>query len=373
MHEQIKTTEAKAKAVAAAGREDDHARQDRHAGQPPARPRLRLREGRRCASSSMSWRTRYAARPGGYTRIVKLGPAARRRRAPGDIWSSSRELSRDNGLDARERGARRRAPSLCPPAGVRRRAIRGLAASAGRPDRPGRARGGDREGDRSTACEPLSRAARTPGCMPEARWPRSCARRRLDVETMRRALNAWLPEDVVVRQVAEVDEAFDPRQGRCAASLSLRHRQRPGAPGDGPPPGLARRRRPGHDAMKQAAQSVIGTHDFAAFASPVRQPGRSARCATCRASTFTARATPSSIDVEGNAFLPHQVRRMAGALVEVGRGKLGVEDYKGLLAGEPASAGPVGAAAGPEPDERQVSGRPVRGFDVAPSLVRQED
>jgi hypothetical protein len=45
--------------------------------------------------------------------------------------------------------------------------------------------------------------------------------------------------------------------------------------------------------------------------------------------------------LEANAFLPHQVRRMAGALVEVGRGKLGVEAYVGLLEGAPGSAGPA--------------------------------
>ena len=45
--------------------------------------------------------------------------------------------------------------------------------------------------------------------------------------------------------------------------------------------------------------------------------------------------------MEANAFLPHQVRRMVGALVEVGKGKLSVEEYTALLVGLPASAGPA--------------------------------
>jgi tRNA pseudouridine38-40 synthase len=52
------------------------------------------------------------------------------------------------------------------------------------------------------------------------------------------------------------------------------------------------------------------------------------------------------VEVEGNAFLPHQVRRMVGSLVEVGRGKLSVDDFARLLDGSPASAGPVAPAQG---------------------------
>ena len=36
-------------------------------------------------------------------------------------------------------------------------------------------------------------------------------------------------------------------------------------------------------------------------------------------------------EVEGNAFLPHQVRRMVGSLVDLGRGRLFLEDVKDLL------------------------------------------
>ncbi|MBM3947841.1 MAG: tRNA pseudouridine(38-40) synthase TruA [SAR202 cluster bacterium] len=46
-----------------------------------------------------------------------------------------------------------------------------------------------------------------------------------------------------------------------------------------------------------------------------------------------------SIDFEGNAFLPHQVRRMAGALVDVGKRRLATDDIMGMLEGRPD--GPV--------------------------------
>ena len=38
--------------------------------------------------------------------------------------------------------------------------------------------------------------------------------------------------------------------------------------------------------------------------------------------------------VQGNAFLPRQVRRMAGALVDVGRGILKGDDLRRMLSGE---------------------------------------
>jgi tRNA pseudouridine38-40 synthase len=162
----------------------------------------------------------------------------------------------------------------------------------------------------------------------------------LDIETMQRALNAWLPEDVVVREVAEVDEAFDPRRH------AQRRLYRYVIDNGGARPALDRQRawyvagELDDRAMQEAAQWTLGTHDFAAFASRLDNPELSTVRDLWR---FEVRRSGSRLvlDVEGNAFLPHQVRRMTGALVEVGRGKLGVEEYRRLLDEPPASAGPV--------------------------------
>ena len=195
---------------------------------------------------------------------------------------------------------------------------------------------------------------------------------RLDIKTMRRALNAWLPEDIVVRQVAEVDEAFDAR--RDAVRRHYRY-----VIDNGPVRPVVDRHQVWHVggsldvvAMQQAAQSILGTHDFAAFASRFDNPDLS----TVRnLSRFDVHRSGDSIviDVEGNAFLQHQVRRMTGALVEVGRGKLGVEDYKGFLTGEPASAGPVAPPQGLSLLSVIYPVDPFGGFDTASTVGRQED
>ncbi|HEX5369204.1 MAG TPA: tRNA pseudouridine(38-40) synthase TruA [Dehalococcoidia bacterium] len=162
----------------------------------------------------------------------------------------------------------------------------------------------------------------------------------LDPETLRRALNAWLPQDVVVRLAVEVERGFDPRR----QALRRRYRyvidNRPVRPALG-------RDRAWHvatpldvDAMSVAARGVLGTHDFAPFASRLEDMSASTvRDLSCF--DVTRQHERVICEVVANAFLPHQVRRMVGALVEVGKGKLAVEAYAALLDGAPASAGPA--------------------------------
>ena len=167
----------------------------------------------------------------------------------------------------------------------------------------------------------------------------------LDTETMQRALNAWLPEDVVVWAVAEVDAAFDPRRSAVRRRYRYVIDNRPMRP-------ALNRLRAWHvaspldeAAMARAACAVLGHRDFAAFASRLEAEGASTMRNLGRFDVTRAGDTVTCV-LEANAFLPHQARRMAGALVEVGKGRLSVEEYAGLLQGEPATAGPAAPAHG---------------------------
>jgi tRNA pseudouridine38-40 synthase len=168
---------------------------------------------------------------------------------------------------------------------------------------------------------------------------------RLDGETLRRALNAWLPEDVAVHDVAEVAAGFDPR--RDARRRWYRYVIDNGAVRPALERGRAWRVAGELDvaSMASAARRLVGKRDFAAFASRLEDEVASS---VRELYGFKVKKEGTSIllDVEANAFLPHQVRRMAGALVEVGRGKLRDEDYARLLDGPPASAGPAAPAHG---------------------------
>jgi tRNA pseudouridine38-40 synthase len=168
---------------------------------------------------------------------------------------------------------------------------------------------------------------------------------KLSPDVLQRALNAWLPADVVVRQLAEVGEDFDPRR------QAVRRHYRYLIDNGGARPAL-RRDRAWHvgqpldiEAMQEAAHGLLGSHDFAAFASPLEDAIASTVRELFR---FDVRARRDIVtcDLVGNAFLPHQVRRMTGALVEVGKGRLGIDGYAGLLDRPPASAGPVAPAHG---------------------------
>jgi tRNA pseudouridine38-40 synthase len=73
------------------------------------------------------------------------------------------------------------------------------------------------------------------------------------------------------------------------------------------------------DAMRQAAQALIGEHDFTSF-----------RASQCQALTpvkhlldisFSKRGSYWRIEFEANAFLHHMIRNIMGCLVTIGQGK----------------------------------------------------
>ena len=93
--------------------------------------------------------------------------------------------------------------------------------------------------------------------------------------------------------------------------------------------------------MHDAAQSLIGKHDFSAF-----------RAAGCQASTPVREISSISIvrdgdrlllDVTANAFLQHMVRNITGTLVSVGRGEKPVEWLSIILASQDRKQGGVAA------------------------------
>lgn len=151
-------------------------------------------------------------------------------------------------------------------------------------------------------------------------------------ETVRGALNAWLPEDLGVRAAAEVEPAFDVR--RRAVARWYRYTVLPSR--DRAPLERGRtwqiRGRPDAGVMQEAATYLVGRHDLRAFAALPSRPGASMVREITRAAV-TVHEGRLWIDLEGNAFLPHQVRLMAGALVWVGLGRDSVERFAALVEG----------------------------------------
>ena len=150
--------------------------------------------------------------------------------------------------------------------------------------------------------------------------------------TVLKALNAHLPDDIGVRAAYSVRGDFDPRRDALSRTYTYTIVNRPTR--------SPLQRRTAHHVrdrldvqrMDEASQQFVGLHDFARFAATLDEPERS----TCRRVYETAVTRNGDIvtfDVKGSSFLPRQVRRMAGALVAVGRGESSTNELAIMIDG----------------------------------------
>jgi tRNA pseudouridine(38-40) synthase len=184
-----------------------------------------------------------------------------------------------------------------------------------------------------------------------------------------------LPDDVLVLSADVVRDDFDPIGDCVSKGYAYRLHVSPTRP-------LWDRRYVQQvwqpvdmERMNEAASRIVGEHDFAAFAaaghgrvSTVRtvhsckvvREGGSDEATEQRSDEGEARdneterwrdeaewAGPLRIEVSGNGFLYNMVRIIAGTLVEVGRGKMSVDDVmRALQSGDRRLAGPTMPAQG---------------------------
>jgi tRNA pseudouridine38-40 synthase len=145
------------------------------------------------------------------------------------------------------------------------------------------------------------------------------------------ALNARLAADIAVRSAEVVDASFNARYSARARLYAYRIRQ-------ALPRGAYQRQYAWglHDtldvaAMQAAADRLAGRHDFRAFGRSPRPGGHTVR--HVRDIKVSGAGEWVTIAVAADAFLYGMVRRIAGALVEVGRRRQPLEWIDGLLAG----------------------------------------
>jgi tRNA pseudouridine38-40 synthase len=86
------------------------------------------------------------------------------------------------------------------------------------------------------------------------------------------------------------------------------------------------------DRMRDAAQSLIGEHDFNAFRSIACQANTSMR--DVHEITLERVRDRIEIQIQANAFLHHMVRNIVGSLLPIGRGERPVEWMAELLRGK---------------------------------------
>lgn len=160
------------------------------------------------------------------------------------------------------------------------------------------------------------------------------------IDDLWRALNAVLPADIAFLQIEETAPDFHPRydarsrryrytvyNSPVRQPLALRHSLHVAASLD-----VA--------AMNQAAQMLVGEHDFAAFGQPTKQGGTTVR--RVLVAEWGIDAPQLHFDIEANAFLYRMVRSIVGTLLQVGRSAMEAEEFAAVLAScERGRAGPT--------------------------------
>lgn len=159
-------------------------------------------------------------------------------------------------------------------------------------------------------------------------------------------LNYYLPRDIAVKAAYRVGDSFSVRRQALSREYSYYILN---SPTRSPIKAGFSHLVSGElniKAMNQAAQALIGEHDFASFASSLGPEIKSTR-----RRVYQARVAREGqlvvFNIVANSFLPHQVRSTAGALIRVGRGKMTAAEFSSIIeARKPGLAGPIVPACG---------------------------
>ncbi len=153
---------------------------------------------------------------------------------------------------------------------------------------------------------------------------------RISVEKIRQALNRYLPQDILITDVAEVPLEFHPRFN----ALKKRYRY---VIYNGIYPSVFYRRYVDHcsyaldlDLMNEAARILEGEHDFSHLVDEKEQN----KVRIVYKIEIESRKNIIHVDVTGNGFLYKMVRRMVGLLIDVARKKIKLEDVEKILQGK---------------------------------------
>ncbi len=155
--------------------------------------------------------------------------------------------------------------------------------------------------------------------------------------------NTNLPDDIAIQWIKPIDKDFHARFSATARRyryIILNRKARPAllkkkvtwiySPLDA-------------EAMHQAAQCLLGEHDFSSFRASGCQAAHANRCLS--EVNVSRQGDYIYVDVKGNAFLHHMVRNIVGALLEVGRAEKPIGWIADLLALKDRRQGGVTASA----------------------------
>lgn len=144
------------------------------------------------------------------------------------------------------------------------------------------------------------------------------------IDTLLKALNAQMPEDIAVDAVSMADDGFHPRYDAISRCYHYRIYCQPNrnplrdrfAWRVWPPVSL--------EPMQVAAKTLLGTHDFSAFGAPTQKGGHTIRT-IFETEWRQMQEDEFHFSVRANAFLYHMVRKLVFLQVKIGQGSWEVE------------------------------------------------
>jgi tRNA pseudouridine38-40 synthase len=160
--------------------------------------------------------------------------------------------------------------------------------------------------------------------------PRAQAQSRLEPAKLLLAINAWLPEDIRVLAVARARPKFHARFDAVAKQYRYRIWNHPAMNPLLRTQAWHVKRHLDVAAMRAAAATFIGTHDFRSFRSnPDYDTDSTVR--TVRRCQVQQAGSQLTVIIEGDGFLYKMCRGIVGTLVQVGEGKISSKEIAAIL------------------------------------------
>ncbi|MFA5451597.1 MAG: tRNA pseudouridine(38-40) synthase TruA [Dehalococcoidales bacterium] len=144
-------------------------------------------------------------------------------------------------------------------------------------------------------------------------------------------MNYYLPSDISVKVAYRVREGFDVRRRAVSRRYRYYILNRNSRAPLRDTYSVQIRGKLDVTAMNTACGYLVGTHDFSSFASPT-EPLRSTTRRVIKAGVSRIDEDDMVVvEIEANAFLPHQVRNTVGPLIRIGRGQMTPEALKDIM------------------------------------------
>lgn len=164
-------------------------------------------------------------------------------------------------------------------------------------------------------------------------------RTRVPTDHLVKAINAWLPQDVVVTAAVDVPLEFHARHH--ARRKTYVYQLRFASQRD---PHFARTTHtlwhvPDLARMRAAAAVLVGEHDFRSFTTDAQADVDTVR--TLYALRVLRWRRGVRVFATGSGFLMHMVRTLTGVLVAAGTGRLSIDDVRALLAARDRRGAPA--------------------------------